>query len=70
VQSGPYIERWNRADEYDTERNSTDSYNFLRNMYDTMEVNDASVEKLMEVVCCEQHTSYEEMIESPFGQRR
>jgi hypothetical protein len=43
---------------------------FLRNMYDTMEVNDASVEKLMEVVCCEQHTSYEEMIESPFGQRR
>jgi len=40
---------------------------FLRNMYDTTEVNDASVEKLMEVVRCEQHTSYEGTLESPFG---
>jgi len=39
---------------------------FLRNMYNTIEVNDASVEKLMEVVRCEQHTSYEGMLESPF----
>jgi len=39
---------------------------FLRNMYDTTEVNDASVEKLMEVVRCEQHTSYGGMFESPF----
>jgi len=30
---------------------------FLRNMYDTIEMNDASVEKLMEVAHCEQHTS-------------
>jgi len=29
-------------------------------------VNDASVEKFMEVVCCEQHTSYEGKLESPF----
>jgi len=35
-------------------------------MYDTMEVNDASVEKLMEVVRCEQDTSNEGMLESPF----
>ena len=35
-------------------------------MYDTIEVNDASVEKLMKVVHCEQHTSYEGMLESPF----
>jgi hypothetical protein len=34
-------------------------------MYDTIEVNDASVEKL-EVVRCEQHTSYEGMLELPF----
>ena len=40
--------------------------NFLRNMYDTIEVNDASVEKVLEVVHCEQHTSYEGMLESPF----
>ena len=40
--------------------------NFLRNMYDTIEVNDASVEKLMEVVHCEQPTSYEGLLESPF----
>ena len=39
---------------------------FLRNMYDTIEVNDASVEKLMEVVRSEQHTSYEGRLESPF----
>ena len=39
---------------------------FLRNMYGTIEVNDASVEKFMEVVRCEQHTSYEGMLESPF----
>jgi len=39
---------------------------FLRNMYATIEVNDTSVEKLMEVVHCEQHTSYEKMLESPF----
>ena len=39
---------------------------FLRNMYDTIEVKDDSVEKLMEVVRCEQHTSYEGMLESPF----
>jgi len=36
-------------------------------MYDTIEVNDASVEKLMELVRCEQHTSYEGMLDSPFG---
>jgi len=35
-------------------------------MYDTIEVKDDSVEKLMEVVRCEQHTSYEGMLESPF----
>jgi len=39
---------------------------FLRNMYDTIELNDARVEKLMEVARCEQHTSYEGMVESPF----
>ena len=39
---------------------------FLRNMYDTIEVNDASVEKLMETVCCERHTSCEGTLESPF----
>jgi len=32
-------------------------------MYDTIEVNDASVEKLMEEVHCEQHTSYEGLLE-------
>jgi len=32
---------------------------FVRNMYDTIEVNDVGVEKLMEVVRCERHTSYE-----------
>jgi len=35
-------------------------------MYDTIEVNDASVEKLMEVVRCEQRISYEGILESPF----
>jgi hypothetical protein len=35
-------------------------------MYDTIEVNDASVEKLMEAVRCEQHTWYKGMLESPF----
>jgi len=35
-------------------------------MYDTIEVNDASVEILMEVVRCEQQTSYEGMLKSPF----
>ena len=39
---------------------------FLRNMYDTIEVNDDSVEKLMDVVHCEQHTSHEGTLESPF----
>ena len=39
---------------------------FLQNMYDTIEVNDASVEKLMAVVRCEQHTSFKGMLESPF----
>jgi len=32
-------------------------------MYDTMEVNDDSVEKLVEVVCCDHHTSYEGMLD-------
>ena len=54
------------ADAFCTKRNSTDSYNFIRNMYDTIEVNDASLEKLMEVVRCEQRNSYEGMLESPF----
>jgi len=35
-------------------------------MYDTIEVNDARVEKLMELVRCEQHTSMEGMLESSF----
>ena len=35
-------------------------------MNDTIEVNDASVEKLMEAVRCEQHTSYEGMLELAF----
>jgi len=35
-------------------------------MYETIEVNEASVQNLMEVVRCEQHTSYEGMLESPF----
>jgi len=43
---------------------------FLRNMYDSTEVNDASVEKLMELVRCVQHTSYEVMLESPFEPTR
>jgi hypothetical protein len=30
---------------------------FLRNIYDTIEVNDASMENLMDPVRCEQHTS-------------
>jgi hypothetical protein len=38
---------------------------FLRNMYGTLEVNDVSMEKLVEVVRCEQHTSYEGMLEWP-----
>ena len=39
---------------------------FLRNMCETIEVNDAGVEKLMEVIRCEEHTSYEGMFESSF----
>ena len=39
---------------------------FLRNMYDTIQVNYTSVGKLMEVARCEQHTSYEGMLESQF----
>jgi len=39
---------------------------FLQDMYDTIEVNDASVEMLIEVVRCEQHTSYVGMLQSPF----
>jgi len=39
---------------------------FLRNIYDTIDVNDASVEKLMEVVRCEQYTTNEGMLDSPF----
>jgi hypothetical protein len=61
------LQIWNRADAYDTERNSTDS-TFLRIMYGIIEVNDANVEKLMEVVRCERHTSYEGMLELPFEQ--
>ena len=39
----------------------------LRNMYDTIEVHDVSVEILMEVVQIE-NTSYEELLEFPFDQ--
>ena len=39
---------------------------FIWNMYDTMEVNNVSLEKFMEVVRCEQHTSYKEVLDSPF----
>jgi len=42
---------------------------FLRNIYDTIEVNDASMENLMDPVRCEQHTSYWGMLESPFEPR-
>ena len=61
------LERWNRADAYTTPSGIAQTLNtFLRNTYDTIEVNDAGVEKLIEVVRCEQHTSDEGMLESPF----
>jgi len=66
VQSGPYIERWNRQVHTTPSGIAQTLTTFLRNMCDRIEVNDASVEKLVEVVRCEQHTSYEGMLESPF----